>query len=161
MAELTYAIETYPDLNAEAFIDVLRRSTLGERRPVDDPETIRGMLRNADVLVTARVDGRLVGVSRAITDFSYCTYLSDLAVDEDFQRQGIGRELIRRTHEAAGLRTHLILIAAPKARGYYPRIGMTGHDSCWMIPGVPRGEKKCGPIGKPIVNQPAAGDNIC
>ena len=58
----------------------------------------------------------LVGVSRAITDFAYCTYLSDLAVDERHQRRGIGRELIRRTHEAAGLHTTLILLAAPKAQ---------------------------------------------
>ena len=83
---VVYAIETYPELSVEAFIDVLRRSTLGERRPIDDPETIRGMLEHADIIVTARVEGRLVGISRAITDFSYCTYLSDLAVDEAYQR---------------------------------------------------------------------------
>jgi GNAT superfamily N-acetyltransferase len=132
--DVVYATETYPELSVEAFIDVLRRSTLGERRPIDDPETIRGMLEHADVILTARVDGRLVGISRAITDFSYCTYLSDLAVDEAYQRRGIGKELIRRTHEAAGRQTVLILLAAPKARSYYPHIGMTGHDSCWMIP---------------------------
>ena len=94
------------------------------------------MLRHADLIVTARAGGRLVGVSRAITDFSYCTYLSDLAVDEAHQRRGIGKELLRRTHEAAGRQTVLILLAAPKARGYYPHIGMTGHDSCWIIPGA-------------------------
>ena len=93
------------------------------------------MLRHADIILTARVEGLLVGVSRAITDFSYCTYLSDLAVDERFQRRGIGKELIRRTHEAAGLGTTLILLAAPLARGYYPHIGMRPHDSCWLIPG--------------------------
>jgi GNAT superfamily N-acetyltransferase len=130
--DVTYALE--PDLDAEAFIDVLVRSSLAERRPVDEPETIRGMLRHADVIVTARVEGFLVGVSRAITDFSYCTYLSDLAVDRAFQRRGIGRELIQRTHEAAGLKTTLILLAAPLARSYYPHIGMDQHDSCWIIP---------------------------
>src|SRR5258705_331703 len=78
------------------------------------------------------LDGLLVGVSRAITDFAFCTYLSDLAVDEKYQRQGIGRELIRRTHEAAGLHTTLILLAAPKAQSYYPHIGMTRHESCWI-----------------------------
>ncbi len=139
--EVVYALETYPELNADAFIDVLRRSTLAERRPVDDPARIASMLRHADVIVTARVDGLLVGISRAITDFCYCTYLSDLAVDEAFQRRGIGRELIRRTHEAAGSQTTLILLAAPKARGYYPRIGMMSHDSCWMIPGGSTREK--------------------
>jgi GNAT superfamily N-acetyltransferase len=122
-----------PDLASADFIDVLRRSTLAERRPVDRPEVIAAMLRHADIVLTARVEARLVGISRAITDFAYCTYLSDLAVDEAYQRQGIGRELIRRTHEAAGLGTHLILLAAPKARTYYPHIGMKPHDSCWVI----------------------------
>src|SRR5262249_47235510 len=133
--------------------------TLAERRPVTDFETMRGMLERADVIVTARVsldergegspasprsraaddasgegDSLLVGVWRAITDFNYCTYLSDLAVDEAYQRRGIGRELIRRTHEAAGFKTTLILLAAPKAQAYYPHIGMTRHESCWVIP---------------------------
>ena len=116
------------------FIDVLQRSTLAERRPIHDRQVIAGMLQHADVIATARSGGLLVGVSRAVTDFSYCTYLSDLAVDEAFQRRGIGRELIRRTHVAAGLQTRLILLAAPKARSYYPHIGMQPHDSCWMIP---------------------------
>ncbi len=123
-----------PDLSPEEFIDVLVRSTLAERRPVHDRATIERMLAHADLIVTARCDGLLIGVSRALTDFAYCTYLSDLAVDVPYQRQGIGRELIRRTHEAAGLQTTLLLLAAPKARSYYPHIGMTPHESCWLIP---------------------------
>jgi ribosomal protein S18 acetylase RimI-like enzyme len=130
--DIAYQLE--PELPAEEFIDLLVRSTLAERRPVGDLETIDGMLQNADVIVTARAEGLLVGVSRAITDFHYCTYVSDLAVDAAYQRRGIGRELIRRTHVAAGLKTTLILLAAPAARGYYPYIGMQPHDSCWMIP---------------------------
>ena len=130
--DVRYQLE--PDLSPEAFVEVLRRSTLAERRPVNDAETIRGMLQHADLIVTARVGELLVGISRAITDFSYCTYLSDLAVDEAYQRRGIGRELIRRTHAAAGLKTALILLSAPAAREYYPHIGMQQHDSCWIIP---------------------------
>jgi predicted N-acetyltransferase YhbS len=80
------------------------------------------------------VGDQLVGVSRAISDFSYCTYLSDLAVDQAQQGHGIGRELIRRTHETGGLDTHLILIAAPKSQTYYPHIGMQQRESCWVIP---------------------------
>ena len=128
---IDYQIE--PELSAEEFIDVLNRSTLGERRPVGDHNRIESMLRNADVIVTSRFGRLLVGVSRALTDFNFCTYLSDLAVDEAFQKQGIGRELIHRTHAAAGLCTRLILISAPKARSYYPHIGMVPHDSCWML----------------------------
>lgn len=89
-----YALE--PDLGAEEFIDILVRSTLSERRPIDDRPTISGMLQHAGIIVTARTDGRVVGVSRAISDFAYCTYLSDLCVDEALQGRGIGRELIRR-----------------------------------------------------------------
>lgn len=130
-----YACE--PDLAAAEFIDLLIRSTLAERRPVDHPETIAGMLRHADIIVTARSEGKLIGVSRAISDFHYCTYLSDLAVDRDFQRRGIGKRLIEWTHQTAGLRTTLILLAAPLARTYYPHIGMTPHESCWVIPRKP------------------------
>ena len=133
IAGITFATE--PNLELSEFVDVLRRSTLGERRPTEDAATMAGMLAHAGVIVTARSqDGLLVGVSRAISDFHYCTYLSDLAVDVAFQRRGIGRELIRQTHLAAGLRTSLILLAAPKAETYYPHIGMVHHNSCWRIP---------------------------
>ena len=101
MISIEYSVE--PDLSVDEFVDILQRSTLGERRPLDDLPTLAGMLAHADVLVTARNPEKLlVGISRAITDFSYCTYLSDLAVDVAYQRNGIGRELIRRTHRAAG-----------------------------------------------------------
>ena len=133
--EVAYGIE--PGLSPEEFIDLLHRSTLAERRPVADPAIIAGMLAHASLIVTARVGGRLVGVSRALTDFHYCTYLSDLAVDASLQRKGIGRELIRLTHEAAGRRTTLVLLAAPKARSYYPHIGMRSHDSCWVVDRLP------------------------
>ena len=123
-----------PWLTSDEFIQILERSTLAERRPVQDAAVIAAMLKNADVIITARIDGLLVGVSRAITDFAYCTYLSDLAVDVKYQRQGIGKELIRRTHEAAGLQTTLILLSAPAAVEYYPHIGMVKHESCWTIP---------------------------
>lgn len=133
MDEISYQVE--PTLTSAEFIDVLNRSTLAERRPVDRVDLIERMLAHANVIVTARnAAGLLVGVSRAMTDFGYATYLSDLAVDEAYQRRGIGRELIQRTHAAAGLETTLILLAAPKARTYYPHIGMKPHDSCWTIP---------------------------
>jgi ribosomal protein S18 acetylase RimI-like enzyme len=123
-----------PKLPTEEFVDLLSRSGLAERRPVDDQPRIAGMLANCDLLLTARsAAGLLIGVSRAISDFHYCTYLSDLAVDRNFQRNGIGRELIRRTHEAAGFRTRMILLSAPAARDYYPHVGMQRHESCWTI----------------------------
>lgn len=127
---ISYALE--PDLSVEEFTAVLTASTLAERRPVNDAARIERMLREADVIVTARRDGKLVGVSRAITDFSFCCYLSDLAVDETFQKQGIGKELIAQTHKEAGTQTTLILIAAPAAEKYYTKIGMEPAP-CYVI----------------------------
>lgn len=132
MSDVSYSVE--PHLPVAEFISVLERSTLAERRPITDLVTMEAMLRNADIIATARIAGLLVGISRAISDFAYCTYLSDLAVDVSVQRQGIGRELIRRTHVAAGTQTRLILLSAPLAQTYYPHIGMQRHDSCWQIP---------------------------
>jgi ribosomal protein S18 acetylase RimI-like enzyme len=130
---ITFAQEL--DISADEFADILKRSTLGERRPADDMARLQGMISHADVIVTARnADGFIVGISRAISDFHYSTYLSDIAVDTVYQRQGIGRQLIRKTHEFAGLKTTLILLSAPDARSYYPHIGMTAHDSCWIVP---------------------------
>jgi len=128
---IQYALEPY--LAAAEFPDLLLASTLAERRPVDDLGRLANMLRNSDIIVTAKDDGRLVGVSRAITDFSYCCYLSDLAVDQAYQRKGIGRRLIAETHRAAGETTTLILVAAPAAETYYPKIGMQHLPSCWSI----------------------------
>ncbi|MBY0559802.1 MAG: GNAT family N-acetyltransferase [Hyphomicrobium sp.] len=123
-----------PSLTAEEFRDVLVVSTLAERRPADDLARLRTMLCNSNVIVTARDSGKLVGVSRAITDFAYCCYLSDLAVDVAYQKQGIGKRLIEETHKAAGDGTTLILLAAPAAETYYPRIGMKHMPNCWAIP---------------------------
>jgi ribosomal protein S18 acetylase RimI-like enzyme len=133
MTTIRYQIE--PELAVDEFLAVLHRSGLAARRPVDDRDRIVGMLENAAVIVTARDEtGLLLGVSRAISDYHYCTYLSDLAVDRAFQKRGIGRELVLRTHAAGGFHTSLILLAAPDAASYYPHIGMQKHDSCWVVP---------------------------
>lgn len=129
---IAYALE--PDLSAEEFRAILLACTLGARRPVNDLQRLDRMLRQADLIVTARDGDRLVGISRAITDFSWCCYLSDLAVDAAYQRQGIGKRLIAETHRGAGERTMLVLIAAPEAEQYYPGIGMQQRPSCWTLP---------------------------
>ncbi|WP_295053740.1 GNAT family N-acetyltransferase [Sulfuricurvum sp.] len=128
---ITYQIT--PNLLTEDFIDILNRSTLGERRPVDDRECIESMIKNADIIVTAIADEQIVGVARAVTDFSYCCYLSDLAVDESFQHHGIGKMLIRKIREQLGSKCKLILLSAPPAVEYYPKIGFTQHPSAWVL----------------------------
>ena len=127
---ITY--RTGNDLDLDSVIELYRASTLGERRPVDDRTRMALMLRNANLVVTAWDAELLVGIARSLSDFSYATYLSDLAVRVSHQKQGIGRELIRRTRDAGGQAT-IILLSAPKAVDYYPRIGFKPHPSAWML----------------------------
>jgi predicted N-acetyltransferase YhbS len=123
------------NLDVDAVIELYKSCSLGARRPSDDRERMSAMLANANLVITAWDDELLVGISRSMTDFAYATYLSDLAVRERYQKLGIGRELIRLTQEAGGPKTTVILLAAPAAVNYYPRIGFTRHESAWTIKG--------------------------
>ncbi|HVE41552.1 MAG TPA: GNAT family N-acetyltransferase [Planctomycetota bacterium] len=121
------------DLDLDAVVELYRASTLGERRPVDDRERMAAMLRHANLVVTAWDGELLVGISRALSDFSFITYLSDLAVRVSHQKQGIGKELIRRTQALSGKHAKLLLLAAPAAEPYYPHVGFTHHPQAWML----------------------------
>jgi len=127
---ITYRVGN--DLDVDQMIELYRESTLGERRPVDERDRMAAMLRNANLVVTAWEEDRLVGISRSVSDFSYVTYLSDLAVRLSHQRMGIGRELMRITQREGG-RAYIVLLAAPKAVDYYPRVGFTQHPSAWIL----------------------------
>ena len=124
-------------ISPEQFIDVLKRSTLGERRPVDDRECIQGMLRHADLTVTAWDGDKLIGIARSVTDFHYACYLSDLAVDIGYQHAGVGKALIHHTQRELGPRCKIRLISAPGAMGYYPKVGFVQNMQCWeLAPGT-------------------------
>lgn len=120
-------------VSVQAFIQLLRDSTLAERRPVDDAVCMAGMLEHADLLITAWHQDTLVGVARSITDFHYACYLSDLAVHKDYQEQGIGKTLQQTTQRQLGPRCKLILIAAPAANAYYQQVGYSHNDRCWVL----------------------------
>ncbi|HTS46057.1 MAG TPA: GNAT family N-acetyltransferase [Puia sp.] len=127
---ITYQREN--NLSAKEFVQILYSSTLAERRPAEDPARIDKMLQYGNLIITARDNGKLVGVARSLTDFAFCTYLSDLAVDLAYQKKGVGKELIRQT-KLASPDAKLILLSAPKAVEYYPHIGMKKHDYCFCI----------------------------
>ena len=130
MTDITYKVEN--NLEPVEFIDVLNRSTLGERRPVNDFNRIKKMCENANLIVTARLEEKLIGVARSITDFVYFTYLSDLVVDEAYQKKGIGKKLLEETKNRAP-QAKLILLSAPAAVNYYPKIGMKKHNQCFIL----------------------------
>jgi len=130
---ITYATEAA--ISAEEFIDVLKRSGLDGRRPVDKPDVIQAMVDNADLTVTARdEDGLLIGIARSVTDFAYCCYLSDLAVDRKVQRGGIGKELMARTKIAdGGDKIAMLLLSAPDGMEYYPKAGLEKFENCFGL----------------------------
>jgi hypothetical protein len=120
------------ELNIDEVLAVYHSSGLGERRPVADRDRMSAMVRNANLILTCRVAGQLAGLARSISDFSYVTYLSDIAVGLPFQRSGIGRALIDATVKEAP-RAKIVLLSAPAAAGYYPHIGFSRHDSAWVL----------------------------
>jgi len=122
-------------ISVEVAIDLYKRSTLGERRPVDRPDLFEGMLNNANLIITAWHAERLVGISRSLTDFTYVAYLADLAVDADYQRRGIGKRLIQETKRRLRRECKIVLLAAPKANEYYPKIGFEHNPRAWVLPG--------------------------
>jgi predicted N-acetyltransferase YhbS len=142
-------------LDLDQVTELYRASTLGERRPIDDPAIVRSMLEHANLVVTAWDGELMVGISRTLTDFLYVGYLADLAVRESHQRRGIGLRLIQKTRERLGPRSMLVLLAAPKAVDYYPRIGFTRHDSAWVLrQSEPLGVAGC----PPALDEEEAGD---
>ena len=118
---------------AEQFITLLRASTLGERRPIEDRTCIEGMVNNSNLMVSAWDADKLVGVARSMTDFHYACYLSDLAVDKNYQNQGIGKELQALTQNQLGPQCKLLLVAAPDANFYYEHVGYTNNPRCWIL----------------------------
>jgi len=124
-----------PIISVHDLIDILKKSTLGLRRPLADLEAMESMLAHANYYIGAYESGQLVGLARAMTDFVYTTYLADLAVDEKYQHQGIGKELIK-ILKINIPRAKLILLAAPAAEVYYPKIGMQNHPHCYFIDDV-------------------------
>lgn len=128
----TVHFEESKEISAAELADVFRKS--GIRRPVEDLPRLQEMLEQADITLTAWDGMRLVGIARAITDFSYCCYLSDLAVDKEYQNQGIGKELVKRVQERIGEEISLILLASPIAMDYYPKIGFQKIQNGYIIP---------------------------
>jgi predicted N-acetyltransferase YhbS len=119
-------------VSVEQFRDVLLRSGLAERRPISDEATMQQMLAGANIIATCWKDSLLVGIARSVTDFSYCCYLSDLAVDSEYQHQGIGRQLIELTEQQLGPHGKIILLAAPAAKTYYAKVGFEHHPEAWI-----------------------------
>ncbi len=120
-------------ITASDFIDLLKRSGLAERRPVDDAACIEAMVKHANLTVTAWDQKMLVGIARSMTDFHYACYLSDLAVDKSYQKVGIGKKLQAITQRQLGPQCTLILLAAPSANDYYRHIGFNHHPRCWVL----------------------------
>ena len=126
---IAYAREDY--LGADEYIEVVRKS--GLNRPIEDRGRVERMLAHANLIISARQDGKIVGFARSLTDFCFCCYLSDLAVDRALQGKGIGKRLIEETRQAAGgALTTSLLLSAPTAMTFYQGIKMPQADNCFV-----------------------------
>lgn len=133
MSEAEIGYKVNEPITEAQFINLLKETSLGERRPIADGDRIANMLKHSNLLVTAWIGDRLVGVARSLTDFSFCCYLSDLAVSETVQKSGLGRKLISVTAAQLDPKCRVILLAAPLAVEYYPKIGFEQHPSAWTL----------------------------
>ena len=133
IAELTFAVVEPSQLDHGDVFQLYESSGLAKRRPVHEPGRLGRMLDGSNLIAVASGGSGLVGIARSISDFSYVTYLADLAVAEEWQRQGVGQRLIEVTRAVAP-KAKIVLLAAPDAAGYYPRVGFLRHDSAWTLP---------------------------
>ena len=119
-------------LKPEEYIDFLKRTDLGSQYPRERfSERIPKLLENASISLTARNDeNRIVGVLLGLTDFAYWLYVTDLGVDRNYERQGIGRKLMKQAHEMAGGKKDIAvyLIANEQAVPFYEKLGMKKAD---------------------------------
>src|SRR3989338_1495714 len=120
-------------LKLDEVIGLYKDSTLGKLRPVKDRKRFLKMIKNANLVVTAWDNKKIVGIARAVSDFSYVTYLSDLAVRKAYQKKGIGKMLIKKIRQKSGPKTKIVLLAAPASKKYYPHIGFEQHNSVWLL----------------------------
>lgn len=127
--EIIYKDDIMPDI--DQIIDVYNSS--GINRPTNDKERIKKMYSHSNLILTAWDNDKLVGISRSVTDFYYCCYLSDLAVSKEYQNRGIGKKLIELTKNKIGEQTALILISAPTAKDFYLKIGMQKIENGFII----------------------------
>lgn len=127
--EIIYKDDIMPDI--DQIIDVYNSS--GINRPTNDKERIKKMCSHSNLILTAWDNDKLVGISRSVTDFYYCCYLSDLAVSKEYQNRGIGKKLIELTKNKIGEQTALILISAPTAKDFYLKIGMQKIENGFII----------------------------
>ena len=104
----------------------IRRST--------DVRRIDKMITNANLIISARKNGKLVGVLRALTDLSYACYISDLAVDRKYQNKGIGKELVKLARKALGENVMILLLSSKEADAFYPHVGFEKVENAWRLP---------------------------
>ena len=120
-------------ITSEKFVGLLEKSGLAERRPIHNSECMEGVVKNSNLIVSGWYGNELIGIARSVTDFHYACYLSDLAVDQRYQKNGVGKRLLVLTQEQLNEECNLILVAAPDANSYYEHLGFENNPRCWVL----------------------------
>lgn len=130
---MTIVYKKDADLNVAQVIELYKRTSLAQRRPVDKPDVFKKMIEHANLIISVWDDDKLIGIARSLSDFAYVTYLADLVVDKHYQRQGIGQKLIQQTLANMEPGSRIVLLAAPTANEYYPQIGFQNNPRAWIL----------------------------
>lgn len=121
-------------IDIDEIIAVYSHNKLSVRRPIHNKQLMQDMINHTDILVTAWHEMKLVGVSRTVTDFNYVAYIADIVVDEDYQNQGIGKQLIQHTRDELKPTCYLTLFSAEWADDYYKKLGWERKSLGWKYP---------------------------
>ncbi len=127
--EIVYQFDNTP--TAEQVIELYENA--GLPRPTTDKERIKKMYDHSNLIITAWHNEKLVGVCRCITDWAWSCYLADLAVKQEYQKEGIGKKLIQLTKEKVGEQVMVLLLSVPTAMEYYPKVGFIKEDRSFTI----------------------------
>lgn len=130
MKNLVFQVENVISLKEFQFI--LEDSGLSVRRPMEDPQLLERMIKGANLLITARSEGQLVGLLRGLSDFCYRSFIADLAISRSYQRMGIGRQLIQLARSQAP-EARLFLFSGEDAAPFYEKLGFHLHERCYQL----------------------------
>lgn len=115
-------------ISAEEYIDFLKRTNLGSQYPKERfKERISNLVKYVSITLVARNEsGLIVGVLFGLTDYAYWLYVTDLGIDRNYERQGIGKQLMKAAHNKAGGEKDIAvyLIANEEAVPFYEKLGM-------------------------------------
>ncbi len=127
-----FEVKTSSELDAQDILKLFEQA--GISKPNWSIDRMQRALKGSSVIVTAWNENELIGFGNAITDFAWIAYLSQLAVNPQFQGMGVGRKLLDLMRSELGEEVTLVVHSAEKASDFYQRAGFEPYSNVFRIP---------------------------